>query len=111
MLTTGTGTVTNNTTDPLDEITTTWRQAREATSSSPSGIHFGHYMASMFNSTITIFNARLANLGFTTGYSLKRWQAGLNVMLEKQQGNLNIEKLCIILLFEGNFNNNNKWLG
>jgi len=58
-----------------------------------------------------VFNARLANLGFTTGYSLKRWRTGLNVMLEKQVGNFNVEKLCIILLFEGNFNQNNKWLG
>jgi len=32
-------------------------------------------------------------------------------MLEKQKGNLNMEKLWIILLFEGDFNNNNKWLG
>jgi len=50
-------------------------------------------MADMFNLMIAIFNARLANLGFTTGYSLKRWQTGLNVMLEKQKGNLNMEKL------------------
>jgi len=95
----------------LDEITAGWRKAREATSSSLSGLHFGHYMAGTFNPTIAIFNAQLVNLGFTTGYSLKCWQTGLNVMLEKQKGNLNVEKLWIILLFEGNFNNNNKWLG
>jgi len=87
-----------------------WRKACEATSPSPSGLHFSHYMAGTFNPTVAVFNARLANLGFTTGYSLKRWQKGLNVLLEKQPGNLNVEKLCIILLFEGNFNNNNKWL-
>jgi len=57
----------------LDEITMGWRKAREATSSSPSGLHFGHYMAGTFNPTIAIFNAQLANLGFTTGYSLKCW--------------------------------------
>ena len=68
-------------------------------------------MAGTFNPTIAIFNARLANLGFTTGYSLKRWRKGLNVMLEKQAGNFNVEKLRIILLFEGDFNQNNKWLG
>jgi len=95
----------------LDQITVGWRKAREVTSSSPSSLHFGHYMAGTFNLTIAIFNAQLANLGFTTGYSLKRWQTGLNVMLEKQKGNLNVEKLRIILLFEGDFNNNNKWLG
>jgi len=36
---------------------------------------------------------------------------GLNILLEKQAGNFNMEKLHIILLFEGDFNQNNKWLG
>jgi len=84
----------------LDDITEGWRKAREATSSSPSLIHFGHYMAGTFNPTIAVFNARLANLGFTTSYSLKCWWTGLNVMLEKQKGNLNMEKLQIILLLQ-----------
>jgi len=35
----------------------------------------------------------------------------LNMMLEKMAGNDNVEKLRIIMLFEANFNNNNKWLG
>jgi len=68
-------------------------------------------MAGAFNPTIVVFTARLANLGFSTGYSLKHWHKGLNVMLEKQAGNFNIKKLCIILLFKGDFNQNNKWLG
>jgi len=32
-------------------------------------------------------------------------------MLEKTPGNFNVEKLQIILLFEADFNANNKWLG
>jgi len=32
-------------------------------------------------------------------------------MLEKSPGNFNIKKLRIILLFEADFNANNKWLG
>jgi len=83
----------------LEEVTTGWHKAREATSSAPSAVHFGHYMAGTFNPTIVVFIARLANLGFTTRYSLKWWQTGLNIMLEKQAGNMNIEKLHIILLF------------
>jgi len=59
-------------------------------------------MARMFNLTIAVFNVRLANLGFMTGYSMKRWQTRLNVMLEKEAGNLNVNKLWIILLFESN---------
>jgi len=68
-------------------------------------------MAGMFNLTIAIFNTYLANLRFTTGYFFKWWCTSLNVMLEKQTRNINIDKLRIILLFEGDFNNNNKWLG
>jgi len=42
----------------LDEITTGWCKAQEATSSVPSALHFGHYMAGTFNPTIAIFNAQ-----------------------------------------------------
>jgi len=34
----------------------------------------------------------------------------LNVMLEKLTGNVNVEKLWIIMLFEADFNHNNKCL-
>ncbi len=88
----------------LHEVMAGWHNAHKATSLAPLAVHFGHYMAGMFNPTIAVFNVRLANLSFTTGYLLKRWQTGLNVMLEKQAGNMNVEKLLIILLFEGNFN-------
>ena len=98
MLDSGTAKTRNITTIPiwqLDEITMGWHKAQEATSSAPSALHFGHYMASTVNPTIAIFNAQLPNLRFTTDYLLKRWTTGLNVMLEKQARNFNIEKLCI----------------
>jgi len=41
----------------------------------------------------------------------KRWCKTLNMMLEKLAGNDNVEKLQIIMLFEADFNHNNKWLG
>ncbi len=41
----------------LIEITARWHKARESTSSSPSSIHFGHYMAGTFNPKIAVFNA------------------------------------------------------
>jgi len=53
----------------------------------------------------------MVNLPMKTGYSPHRWWEGLNVMLEKMLGNFNVEKLRIILLFEADFNSNNKWLG
>jgi len=41
----------------LVNITAGWHKVRESTSSSPSSIHFGHYMAGTFNPTIAVFNA------------------------------------------------------
>jgi len=32
-------------------------------------------------------------------------------MIEKTTGDFNMEKLCIILLFEADLNANNKWIG
>jgi len=95
----------------LEDYTSGWRKARETTSSSLSGIHFGHYMAGTFNPNIVLFNATMADIPLKTGYSPSRWRQGLNVMLEKTPGNFNVEKLRIILLFEADFNANNKWLG
>jgi len=76
------------TSQSLEDYTISWRKARESTSSSLSGIHFGHYMAGMFNPNIVLFNATMANLPLKTGYLPQRWREGLNLMLEKTPGNL-----------------------
>jgi len=68
-------------------------------------------MAGTFNPDILVLNATMADILLSTGYSPKRWQKGLNIMLEKSPSNFNVEKLQIILLFEADFNANNKWLG
>jgi len=95
----------------LSEHCTGWRKARETTSSSASGIHFGHYIAGTFNPEIMVINAALADIPLRTGFSYQRWQKGLNIMIEKTMGDFNVEKLRIILLFEADFNANNKWIG
>jgi len=95
----------------LQEYQSSWQKAWEAMSSSPSGVHFGHYIVGTFNPDLLILNARLADIPLSTGYSTTRWHKGLNVMLKKSPGNFNVEKLWIILLFKADFNLNNKWLG
>jgi len=95
----------------LHEYWDGWCKAWELMSSSLSGIHFGHYMVGMFNPDILIFNASMADIPMQTGYSPNWWKEGLNIMLEKIPRNQNVEKLRIILLFEADFNANNKWIG
>jgi len=88
-----------------------WKKAREATSLSPSGIHFGHYIAGQEDKVVAKINYLMANIPMLMGISPTRWWMTLNVMLEKLVGKCWVEKLRIIMLFEADFNNNNKWLG
>jgi len=87
-----------------------WMKARENTSSSISNVHFGHYMVGNFNPRIAIINIKLANIPLDTGYSPTWWQKVLNVMLQKQLGNLQVKNLHIIVLFKVDFNMNNKYI-
>ena len=46
-----------------------WTKARESTSSSPSGIHFGHYMAAAQDREVAQVDYEMARLPYKTGYS------------------------------------------
>jgi hypothetical protein len=53
----------------------------------------------------------MANFPLCSGYSPEQWQHGVEVMLLKQFNNFHVSKLRAILLFEANFNLNNKQIG
>jgi len=95
----------------VESHTTGWAKVREATSSGISSIHFGHFIAGSTNPVIAAVEATMMALPYQTGFSPARWRKGINVMLEKKKGNFNLEKLRAILLFECDFNQNNKYLG
>ncbi len=95
----------------IEEYISGWKRAREETSSSYSNVHFGHYIAGSQDERVASFNAGMAIIPAATGYSPNRWRHGLNVMLEKAPGNIDVERLRIILLFEADCNQNNKWIG
>ena len=56
-------------------------------------------------------NTSMINIPYLSGYSPKRWQRGINVMLEKIKGNCIVEKLRTILLYEADYNLMNKHIG
>ena len=87
-----------------DEFSSFWSTAQEATESSKSGIHFGHYIAQSFSLFLTKLQVMKLNLVLSMGMPLKRWLHGLTVLLEKEHGNINIEKLRAICLFEVDLN-------
>jgi hypothetical protein len=63
-----------------------WQQrwkVKEDTSSSQSGLHFGHYIAGTDCDYISQFHALRVLLALKKGIALERWSKGLSVMLEK----------------------------
>ena len=85
-----------------------WTGAKEATSSSESGLHFGHYKAGAKSDVVSAFHALKTTLALRRGISLARWSRGLSVMLEKLFGCTLVTKLRAILLMEADFNAANK---
>ena len=85
-----------------------WSKAREDTSSSVSGLHFGHHKAAASSPVISHFHALKASLVMKRGIVLERWGKGLSVMIEKMYGCTMVSKLRSILLMEADFNFANK---
>ena len=81
---------------------------KEDTSSSESGLHFGHYKAGAQSETISLFHTLKATILMKKGIVLDRWGRGLSVMIEKMFGCNLVSKLRSILLMEADFNFTNK---
>ncbi len=81
---------------------------KEDTSSSPSGLHFGHYNAGADCNYVSQFHVLRVSLALKKGIVLERWANGLSVMLEKMFGVHLVSKLQAILLMEADLNAMNK---
>jgi len=64
-----------------------WWRAWESTSSSFSGLHFGHYKVAASTPTIAHLHACFIQLVFMSGILLSQYQSGLQVILEKSGSN------------------------
>jgi hypothetical protein len=84
---------------------------KEKTAAGPSGITIPHMKAHGVSPFWTEVDCIMANLPYRYGFSPKRWQRALDVMLEKKPGVKQLSTLRAILLFEADFNQNNKRLG
>ena len=80
-----------------------WRAVNEETSSSESGLHFGHYIVGCTSDIITTYHAARVSVVIAHAIQLERWSRGLTVMLEKTLGVTLVTKLQAILLMEEDF--------
>ena len=53
-----------------------WKKAKETTSSSLSGAHFGHYKARANHELINALHAMLMDIALRMGFSYWRWKKG-----------------------------------
>ncbi len=81
-----------------------WSHCHEQTSSSYSGLHYGHYKASVDCPQIAEFHALITEMAFQHGYSLSCWQSSLQVLLEKKPGSICVADFHALGLLEANFN-------
>jgi len=57
----------------------------EKTSSSPSGLHMGHWKAAATDATLTSILVLIMDIAVTNSYSLIRWKKVIGVLLEKRR--------------------------
>ena len=85
-----------------------WQVVNKETSSSESGLHFGHYKVGGKSDIIAHYHAARVIVTLAHAIQLERWSRGLSVMLEKTLGITLVSKLQAILLMEADFNAMNK---
>jgi hypothetical protein len=73
-------------------------------------VHAGHFISAMFSDVVTTILSRKNTLIARGGCPPDRWGHGLQVMLKKVASVALVNKLCAILLMEGDFNYMNKWV-
>ena len=104
-----------------EQFISKFKSWNERTSTSPSGLHLGHYKALVARNDAdlnteegeTIDSQRkelirahtaMLNYSLQHSYSYKRWQNVVNVMIEKDPGNSKIHRLRVIHLYEADYN-------
>lgn len=87
-----------------NDVTYGFNSWKEATSTSPSGRHLGHYKALVQDPILLGALTQFMNLTIQRGISVAQWCKATNVLLEKDPGTPCINRLRIIHLFEADFN-------
>lgn len=92
-----------------ETYTIIFAKAIESTASSPSGLHYVHYIADLQDNTLTLVNDMFIRGPFMHGFSLERWSSSVQCMLQKKN-KLFITKFRIIELFEADLNSGLKYI-
>lgn len=95
----------------MDEFIESWRKCKEYTTLGKLGIHFGHFKASSMDLVLTEIDTIMINICLSTGYSLRCWLTGIDVMIPKKVDSQQMDNLRTIVLLEADFNFICKFIG
>lgn len=104
-----------------EEVRNKLKRWKESTSTSPSGLHLGHYHClwrdpqmdpakenrqDVIDHQVVLLNCLvgLLNYALKFGYTYTRWLKVVNVMLQKDSGNPRIHRLRVIHIYEADYN-------
>jgi hypothetical protein len=93
-----------------DEFVSTFKMSKEATSSLPSGRHIGHYKAIIKDPVLVSLHTAMMSIPFQVGIAPEQWTKVTDIMLENEAGNPRSHRLCILALFECDFNQSKRIL-
>jgi hypothetical protein len=93
-----------------DDFKHFWRKLNKLTSSSISGVHYGHYKAAIQDEMSSEIFALQLTVILQSGIPPENWSVGPQVMLEKIAGVCLVKKLCAIQLYEADFNCYNQFI-
>ena len=96
-------------TTSITEFQEGWKAMNEKTATGK--LHMGHFKAGAAHPKLSWIHFEMSLMPMKTGYSPKRWQSGIDVMLLKNPDVYLLNKLRTIVLYEADFNNENKRLG
>ena len=96
-------------TTSLSNFRAGWKRINERTASGE--LHMGHFKAGCLHKEIGWLLFLISTIPMLSGYSPKRWRQGTDVMLLKAPDVYLLEKLRTIVLYEADYNHENKRIG
>jgi hypothetical protein len=94
----------------LEDFQKFWKKVGEFTSSSMSGIHYGHYRAAIQCDICTKILAQQLTVVARSGIPPESWSIRLQVMLKKIAGVCVVEKIWAIQLYKAGFTHYNQFV-
>lgn len=81
-----------------------YNKTKEQTSSSPSGLHLGHWKAAAKSDLISETLTKIIKIAINNAHTLKRWMVVFAVLLEKNTGKPLLHRFRTIHIIESDLN-------